>query len=254
MRNLFRFFAICAVMMISSMSLNARSLHGIRVEADKGNIIVYVDGVQVCSPVRSCFIANLRADYYRLEVYEASKKDYGYESHRGRLLYNERIYYKGKGVEYVYIRKNGNHGQHGRPDYPGPGGYDVRVIPSGVFNDFWRAVKSEPFYSGQERLIVQALSNYLFTSKQCRRIVHEISFDNHKVKAMMLMYPNIVDKQNFFLVLEELAFSSSRQEMHRFLQGYVDRNDPGRYYNYRHDDDDYDDDYDDDDYDEDDDD
>ena len=67
----------------------AQSINGIRIDTDGYPVTVYINGTRVSAPAASCFIANLRPDNYRIEVYQAN----GYSSKKGRLLFRESVYY-----------------------------------------------------------------------------------------------------------------------------------------------------------------
>ena len=59
-----------------------------------------------------------------------------------------------------------------------------------------------------------------FTSDQCLQLVNLFSFDSEKIKLMQAMYPRIVDKPNFYLVIESLTFQSDKNKMNEFVRKY----------------------------------
>ncbi|MCS2612427.1 DUF4476 domain-containing protein [Bacteroides fragilis] len=106
-------------------------------------------------------------------------------------------------------------GREGRPGY----GYDV-VMNRAEFDRFLRTVKDKPFDSDRNKLIETTLVSTGFTSDQCLQLVKLFSFDSEKIKLMQAMYPRIVDKPNFYLVIESLTFQSDKNKMNEFVRKY----------------------------------
>ena len=106
-------------------------------------------------------------------------------------------------------------GRESRPGY----GYDV-VMNRAEFDRFLRTVKDKPFDSDRNKLIETTLVSTGFTSDQCLQLVKLFSFDSEKIKLMQAMYPRIVDKPNFYLVIESLTFQSDKNKMNEFVRKY----------------------------------
>lgn len=208
-----------------TFSLKAQMISGISVNGGNIPILVYIGGNQVCFPTTSCFITNLKPDYYTVEVYATRYTGPGERAWKGERLYSERIYFNGNGVKNIWIEEKDDH----RPDRPGQGGhrpeynrYD-RVMSSQLFENFFNKVKKEPFSSDRLKMIEASLANTDFTCGQCLRLVKLYTFDDDKMKIMKLMYPRIVDKEAFFTVVDVLTFSSNKDEMNEFLKNYGSR-------------------------------
>lgn len=210
--------------LLASLSLKAQSMSGIRIDGGNTPILVYFGGNQMCSPSTSCFVANLKAGYYTVEVYASRVSRPGERAWKGERLYNSRVYFNGAEVKDIFVddRNDNDH----RPSRPGQGdynpGYDRydRVMNSRLFQKFLEDVKNEPFEKDRISLINAALANSDFTCGQCIQLLKLYTFDNERMKLMKMMYPRIIDKQAFFTVIDILTFSSSKEEMNKFVRDY----------------------------------
>ena len=212
--------------LLAALSLKAQSLNGIRIDGGDSPILVYFGGNQMCLPATSCFVANLKPGYYTVEVYASRFTRPGERVWKGQRLYNERIYFSGNEVKDIFVDNRNDVRPGSRPNqdeyYPEHDRYN-RVMSSRLFDNFFNKVKNEPFSSDRIKTIETALVTSDFTSDQCLRLVKLYTFDDDKVKIMKLMYPNIVDKQAFFTVISTLTFSSSKDEMDKFVRNYNKR-------------------------------
>lgn len=203
---------VCFYILLVACSLKAQAISGISVDGGNIPILVYIGGNQMCFPSTSCFIANLKPDYYTVEVYASRPTRHGDRIWKGERLYSERIYFNGNGVKYIQVGGMGDH----RHEYAQ---YD-RVMSSQLFDAFFNKMKKEPFSSDRFKMLEAALANTDFTCGQCLRLVKLYSFDDDKMEIMKLMYPRIVDKEAFFTVVDVLTFSSNKDEMNEFVKNY----------------------------------
>lgn len=213
--------------LLAALSLQAQSISGIRINGGNTPILVYFGGNQMCLPTTTCFVANLKAGYYTVEVYATRFTRSGERPWKGQRLYNERVYFNGNEVQDIFVEERGND----RPNRPRPnqGGhhpnddcYD-RVMSDQLFDTFFRDVKNEPFERDRMELINAALVNSYFTSAQCLQLVKFYTFDKERMKIMKMMYPRIVDREAFFTVINTLTFSDSKKEMNDFVREYSRR-------------------------------
>lgn len=211
-----RITALCFILFIGTLSMQAARLNGIRIESNSGNIIVFLNNEQVCSPSSSCFIANLMGGSYNIEVYDARSMGRDEWGRREGLLFSERIHYSGRDVQEIRV---GNQGSH-YPSRPGGRPHREEGMNSDTFESFYRTVKGATFDSDRIKFIETAIMTSDFTSGQCRRLVDTFSFDSDKVKVMQLMYPRISDKEGFFVVIEGLTFQMDKNKMNDFVRKY----------------------------------
>ena len=89
-----------------------------------------------------------------------------------------------------------------------------------LFQAFFDNVKNEPFEKDRIALINAALASSDFTADQCLQLVKFYAFDNERMKIMKMIYPRIVDKEAFFMVINSLTFSSNKKKMYDFVKEY----------------------------------
>ena len=216
--------------MLAALSLKAQSISGIRIDGGDTPILVYFGGKQMCYPTTTCFVANLKPGNYTIEVYASRSTRPGERVWKGERLYNERVYFNGNGVHDIVVEEPGDI-RPGRPGRPGTGQsghrpehdrYD-RVMSDQLFKKFLDSVKNEPFDKDRMGLITAALTNSDFTSEQCLPLGKFYIFDNERLKIMKMMYPNIVDKEAFFMVTATLTFSKNKTQMNDFIREYEGR-------------------------------
>lgn len=86
--------------LLAMFPASAFSLEGLSIESPREQVVVFIDGKQVCRPTYSCFIANLHGGSYRVEVYAARR---GNRFERENLLFDERVYCSGREVKEIVI-------------------------------------------------------------------------------------------------------------------------------------------------------
>lgn len=215
--------------LFAALSLQAQSVNGIRIDGGNTPILVYLGGNQICLPTTTCFVANLKSDYYTVEVYATRFTRPGERVWKGERLYNERVYFKGSGVMEIMVNGRDEMRPDNRPGRPEHGGhrpvydrYD-RVMNKQLFQAFFDNVKNEPFEKDRIALINAALASSDFTADQCLQLVKFYAFDNERMKIMKMIYPRIVDKEAFFMVINSLTFSSNKKKMYDFVKEYSER-------------------------------
>ncbi len=208
---------ICAACALVSLSARAGFIDGIRIGGWDRPFIVTIDNEDVSMPATSCFVAGLSSGYYTVEVYE-SRPTSGDSVWKGRLIYSRKVYYDGIGTMDIRIGDRADTGvvRPGRR----PSTLGMNVMADDVFEDFYQRVKNEPFSDGKNKLLATALASTAFTSAQCERFLDLYTFDDDKVEFLKLIYPNVVDKEAFFRVIDKLTFISSRDKVRDFIRAY----------------------------------
>ena len=212
--------------LFAALSLQAQSVNGIRIDGGNTPILVYMGGNQISLPTTTCFVANLKSGYYTIEVYATRFTRPGERVWKGERLYNERVYFNGNGVMEIMVNGRDEMRPDNRPGRPEHGGhrpvydrYD-RVMNKQLFQAFFDNVKNEPFEKDRIALINAALASSDFTADQCLQLVKFYAFDNERMKIMKMIYPRIVDKEAFFMVINSLTFSSNKKKMYDFVKKY----------------------------------
>jgi hypothetical protein len=81
------------------------------------------------------------------------------------------------------------------------------------------AIQNEPFGDGKMAVMSSAISGRPFTASQAGRIMDAFTFDDDKVEAAAMLYPLVVDLQNWYTVYGHLTFSSSKDELRARTDG-----------------------------------
>ncbi len=213
--------------LFATLSLQAQSVNGIRIDGGNTPILVYLGGNQISLPTTTCFIANLNPGHYTVEVFASRFTRAGERVWKGEKLYEDLVYFDGRGVTEIWVdgRDNIRPERPGRPDQgehrPGYG-YN-RVMNDQLFQTFYKEMKNEPFKDDRMKLLNAALAGSDFTSAQCLQLTKLYTFDDDRMEIMKIMYPRIVDKEAFFTVINTLTFSSSKEKMKDFMIGYGKR-------------------------------
>ena len=62
-------------------------------------------------------------------------------------------------------------------------------------------------------------ANY-FKAEQVRELLQMFSFENYRLDLAKYAYRNTTDKNNYYLVNDVFSYSSSKQELARFISRY----------------------------------
>lgn len=213
-------------LLLAVVSANAFSLNGISIESLREQVVVFIDGQQVCKPTYSCFIANLNGGSYRVEVYAVRRGGrFGEED----LLLDERVYCSSMEVKEIVIGGTNRPGH--RPDGPNrpghrPDGFNPwkPVMSDSSFEQFINSLRKQPFESDRNALLDNALMSSYFTTDQCIRLLEFCKFDSERKPFLKKIYPRIADKANFFRALDKLNFSSDKNEVNDFIKKYHESN------------------------------
>lgn len=93
-------------------------------------------------------------------------------------------------------------GDH-EPAYPAP------VMSPADFQSLRRAVERASFDSNRIGLVTEAARHSAFTVAQVIDLMKVCSFENTKIEVAAMLYPVVVDPENWYRVYSVLSFSSS---------------------------------------------
>ncbi|MFY0674306.1 MAG: DUF4476 domain-containing protein [Bacteroidia bacterium] len=81
------------------------------------------------------------------------------------------------------------------------------------------SLRNESFSSRKVELAKTIISSKLgFTSQQMALIVGEMSFDSHKLDVAKFGYQYVTDRDNYFVVANQLTFGSNKSALLRFIR------------------------------------
>lgn len=87
------------------------------------------------------------------------------------------------------------------------------------FSQVLSQIRGQNFESTRLTLARQILGSNWFTSEQIRSMMTQMTFEDSKVEVARLGYNRVVDPQNYFQVNSAFTFSSSVEELNRYLFG-----------------------------------
>jgi hypothetical protein len=97
---------------------------------------------------------------------------------------------------------------------------EQKMIPHGPlpmadkdFRDMFDSMEKLSFGADKIKLLKTALKHSYFTTDQVIKIIAAFSFGSEKVQAGGMLYPKVIDKQNFYRVYPELEFQGDRDQL-----------------------------------------
>lgn len=81
------------------------------------------------------------------------------------------------------------------------------------------AIDNQPFGDHKMAVMSSAIAGRPFTASQAGRLMDAFTFDDDKVEAAVMLYPLVVDLQNWYTVYGHLTFSSSMDDLRRQTDG-----------------------------------
>lgn len=104
--------------------------------------------------------------------------------------------------------------EHGYED--GQAGQDGAMSASD-FRDFIASIEEEGFSDGKLRIVKMAAKHNYFKAEQVAKVVEVMDFSEGKVESAVMLYPRVVDKGNFYKVLNAFDFDSNKEEVEKRL-------------------------------------
>lgn len=97
------------------------------------------------------------------------------------------------------------------------GGY-MQTMNAQVFEQFKQTLRNESFDNSRITIAKQTISNNWFTAAQVKEIVQLFVFENSKLDIAKYAYTRTVDKGSYFIVNDAFTFSSSKDELMKYIQ------------------------------------
>ena len=83
------------------------------------------------------------------------------------------------------------------------------------------SVRNEHMDSDKIRVIERAAYTNFFTTSQLIRMIEIFPFDSDRLKAIEIVYPNVLDKEQSFRLYEYLTFSSSKEKLDLIIRQFT---------------------------------
>lgn len=96
---------------------------------------------------------------------------------------------------------------------PGPGPMDgPRPMFDRRFEGLLGAINAESFSQGKIRVIEDAAREHYFVIAQLRRVIESLTFSPDKIRAVEIMAPRVLDRQNAYTLYSVFSFESEKQQ------------------------------------------
>ena len=133
---------------------------------------------------------------------------------------------------YSYVDNYENRGGGG--GYGGYGDGGNRAMSDQEFNTLLDEIKQQWPPSTQENSITDAFNN---TSKyysvgQALQLIQLVNSESSRLRLAKLSYRGIVDRNNFYQIVDLLAFQSNKDQLNSYVSNYKDDAGNGNNYNY----------------------
>ena len=212
------------------------------------NIRVMVDGNKYKASNNQVMISNLSEGYHAIKVYQLKynrndNRVFGVNvsNNNYQLVYSGNVYLKPQYHLDILINRFGkaftdeqpiNAGYYDGEDDDwgdnnnnnnwnnGNGGYNNQAMDARAFDQFKQTLKNESFDATKQTIAKQVISTNFFTSTQVREIIQQFNFENSKLEIAKYAYKYTIDKGSYFLLNDAFNFSSSKDELMRYIQAY----------------------------------
>ncbi len=156
------------------------------------------------------------------------------------MVYNNNIYLK-QGYHFdITINRFGKVLEDERPigqnddwyddeDYGnGNGGYGNgnnngwnQVMNDRDFNQAKETLRREPFETSRIQLAKQIIDRNYFFSSQVKEMLLLFSYENSRLDLAKYGYDRTTDKNNYFIINDVFSYSSSKDELARFIRSHT---------------------------------
>jgi len=98
------------------------------------------------------------------------------------------------------------------PEYSQSQGAGVRPMFDGRFEELLQVVRAEAFGQGKLRILEGAARDNYFVIAQVRRVIETFSFPSDKMRALEIMAPRVLDRQNAFSLYSAFDFEMEKEQ------------------------------------------
>jgi hypothetical protein len=184
-------------------------------------------------PANDIIVPNLDRNRYRVELVMANRRlgvvgttvqmNGSNQIHKYELVGRHGRYTLiPAGVEMKPMRRHARAvpNRRGGPAYNQVGIHNTRFrTPAPQFDHFLSAIHRQAFDRDKVAMATQYLNTHRVSSSQVTRLVNAMSFESSKVDVAMAAYQSTIDPQNYDMVYNAFAFSSSARKLDQFIYG-----------------------------------
>jgi len=97
---------------------------------------------------------------------------------------------------------------------------DMQPMNSRSFEQFKTTLRNESFDNTKLAVARQTIAANYLSAAQVKEVVQLFGFENSKLDIAKYSYKYTIDKNNYFLLNDAFAFSSSKEDLARYIQAY----------------------------------
>jgi hypothetical protein len=95
-----------------------------------------------------------------------------------------------------------------------------RAVSYETFQSMKQSLRRENFENTRMTLAQQMLSGNYFEASQVREMLQLFSFENNRLELAKHAYRNTTDKKNYYSLYDVFSFSSSKEELSRYISNF----------------------------------
>lgn len=230
---------ISTLLLSSLFSLAAFAIDGNRlsvsVVSNKMDLKIEIDGKKYSMQQDNSFtLQNLREGNHSVKIYTEKKKGGGvFRSGKKQqeILFNSSVYLKRGFHTDITVNRFGKVFTDERridanDEWDDDYGYDDqdqhegwhKVINDDQFNFLKSELRKEWFESSRLTIAQTMMEDNFFTVAQVKELMYLFTFETNRVQIAKTAYRSTVDKENYYQLNDALTFSSSKEDLARFIR------------------------------------
>jgi hypothetical protein len=95
-----------------------------------------------------------------------------------------------------------------------------RAMSDHEFNRAMQSLRNEWFENNKLQKAKQIVDANFMTTAQVKEMVLQFGFENNKLELAKYAYRRTTDQRNYYIIGDAFSFSSSRQELDRYIRNY----------------------------------
>ena len=88
------------------------------------------------------------------------------------------------------------------------------------FEQLKQIVSNERYENTRLTIAKQAISVNMFSAQQAKELISVFTYENNKLDIAKTMYTRTIDKNNYVIVYDVFSYSSSKEDLARFIQQF----------------------------------
>lgn len=178
-------------------------------------------------------VSDIRPGYHSIKVYQQQNNRYGRKNNNMQLVYENNLYVKPQYHIDISINRFGrafmDEKQMNQAYYAaynedeqdwGGNDNDMQPMNSRSFEQFKTTLRNESFDNTKLAVARQTIAANYLSAAQVKEVVQLFGFENSKLDIAKYSYKYTIDKNNYFLLNDAFAFSSSKEDLARYIQAY----------------------------------